>query len=396
MQICFFTDNKALNFNPLTLTRPLDDLRIGIFSLRRKWEYRLKVNNTCRTVLPYLEGEFPKGTLNKTDDCLWINSRCLPDQQLIHHIQKLQTGQALTHNKDIVAAKVDGDTSSRLFNNNQFDPGVVDQTSVVESRLIENVWDLLTYNADEIERDLTLTNLSALKPSRHPSLVTSASENIYAAEDVTIEPGCIFLANEGPVILQQGVTIQAGSILRGPVSVGENSTVKMGARIYGGTTLGPFCKAGGEVANCIFHSYSNKGHEGYTGDSVFGQWVNIGAGTNISNLKNNYNTVKLPHWDSKQEVESGQQFLGTIMADHSKTAINTKLNTGTMCGVSANIFMSGFPPKLIPSFSWVGSSDMQTYHFEKALETMAAMMVRRNKELDSDYQHMMRHLFKNR
>ncbi len=194
----------------------------------------------------------------------------------------------------------------------------------------------------------------------------------------------------------ENAKVEAGSILRGPVVVGEGTTVKMASRIYGGSTIGPVCKVGGEVSNCIFHSYSNKAHDGFTGNSLFGQWVNLGADTNTSNLKNNYSTVRMANWVTRKEEETGVQFLGTVMADHSKTAINTMLNTGTMCGVSSNIFMGGFPPKFIPSFSWVGSSEFGVYKFDKAIEAMKAMMKRRNVELTEAYQKMMRVHFTNR
>jgi UDP-N-acetylglucosamine diphosphorylase/glucosamine-1-phosphate N-acetyltransferase len=185
----------------------------------------------------------------------------------------------------------------------------------------------------------------------------------------------------------------AQSVVRGPSAICEDSVVKMGAKIYEDTTIGPVCKVGGEVSNVIFHSYSNKGHDGYAGNSVFGQWCNLGADTNTSNLKNNYGTVKVFDWKSKKEFDTGQQFIGTIMGDHSKTGINSMLNTGTMCGVCCNLFSDKYPPKFVPSFSWVSGQDIVPYHFEKAIEAMEKMMQRRNVQLTRPYYQMMAALF---
>ncbi|HET6527577.1 MAG TPA: hypothetical protein VFG39_02385, partial [Balneolaceae bacterium] len=176
----------------------------------------------------------------------------------------------------------------------------------------------------------------------------------------------------------------------------KGTTINMGAKIYGKTTIGPVCKVGGEINNSIFHSYSNKGHDGFMGNSLIGQWCNFGAGTNTSNLKNNYSNIRITNWENQEEIETGQQFFGTVMGDHSKTAINTQLNTGTMCGVSCNIFSADFPSKFIPSFSWVGSNVIQTYRLDKALETMKAVMARRNVELTDEYRQLMKYIFDHR
>jgi UDP-N-acetylglucosamine diphosphorylase/glucosamine-1-phosphate N-acetyltransferase len=185
----------------------------------------------------------------------------------------------------------------------------------------------------------------------------------------------------------------AGALIRGPVAICEGATVNMGAKIYENTTIGPVCKVGGEINNCIFHSYSNKGHDGFAGNSVFGQWCNLGADTNTSNLKNNYSTIRITDWNTESEIETEQQFFGTVMGDHSTTAINTQLNTGTICGVNCNIFSADFPPKFIPSFSWVGSNVIKPYKFEKACVTMQAMMSRRDVEFTEEYKALMQHIF---
>ncbi|MGB0346466.1 MAG: glucose-1-phosphate thymidylyltransferase, partial [Balneolaceae bacterium] len=200
------------------------------------------------------------------------------------------------------------------------------------------------------------------------------------------------IADEGPVYIGQDSKVEAGSIIKGPVAIGAQAEIKMGGKIFNGTTVGPVCKVGGEINNCIFHSYSNKAHDGFAGNSIIGQWSNFGAATNTSNLKNNYSKVRLPHWDSGEMSEDGVQFFGTVFGDFSKTAINTSLNTGTICGVSSNIFCSGFPPKIIPSFTWLGK-DADMYEFDKAIKAIQAMMERRDVELSQEHISMMRYLF---
>lgn len=397
LHIGFFTDEKANSFHPLTLTRPLDDLRIGIFTIREKWMRHMQLNRYCRLLPNYLDGVFNRGEISEEQECVWINARFLPSAKLLEAIHNLQAGEQLTFNGDTAAAKTHPELSARMFKANKFTPAAFKSTELTEAIHLEHLWDLLSLNAFEMDKDLPLTNL---KPISESGLAKNVSvqqpENIFVHETAIIEPGCIFLGSEGPVIIRQGARIEAGSILRGPVVIGKNATVKMKGRIHGGSTIGPVCKVGGEVSNCIFHSYSNKAHDGFTGNSIFGQWVNLGADTITSNLNNSYSPVRMADWNSGKEIETGAQFLGTVMGDHSKTAINTILNTGTICGVSSNIFMSGFPPRYIPSFAWVNSADYGTYKFDKAIEGMQAMMKRRDVDLADVYTDMMSHIFKHR
>lgn len=397
MNICFFNDEKATKFHPLTLTRPMDDLRIGIFTIREKWLHALQTKKWSRILPDFLENVFESEAVDSSSDCCWINSRFLPSRGLIEEIKDMSAGESLSFKGTTIAALVDGKLSQEMYENRRFSAEALTVKPLTEVVHLEHIWDLLSLNSYEIEKDLGYSNLKSaaeLQGEFYEGIHNPG--NTFIGEQVTIEPGCTLIAKEGPVVLQDGATVEAGSILRGPVVVGEHATVKMAARIYGGTTVGPVCKVGGEVSNCIFHSYSNKKHEGFTGNSIFGQWVNLGADTNTSNLKNNYSTARLADWNSKEEIETEVQFLGTVMADHSKTAINTMLNTGTVCGVSSNIFMSGFPPKYIPSFSWVGSEKYGEYDFDKAIEAMRAMMKRRDAELTEAYKAMMYYHFTNR
>lgn len=396
-KICFFSDEKVKHFHPLTLTRPLDDLRVGIFTIRQKWMRTLGVNSFSRLQPEYLAGVFSRGSLDGESSVLWVNPRFLPSKKLINAVTALKVGELLTFKGDQVAALVSSDRSTELFKQNNFNEEGLAKKSSEDLIHIEHIWDLLSLNSYEIEKDIPLTGLKAASEteSDHEEYFQDPA-NIYLGSDVEIEPGVQIIAKDGSVVIMDGAHIEAGSILRGPVVIGTGATIKMAARIYGGSTLGPVCKVGGEVSNCIFHSYSNKAHDGFAGNSIFGQWVNLGADTNTSNLKNNYSPVRLTDWNTKKEVDTEQQFLGTVMADHSKTAINTMLNTGTSCGVSSNIFMSGFPPKYIPSFSWVGSEEYGEYKFEKAIEAMRAMMKRRDVELSDAYENMMKIHFQNR
>lgn len=361
--------------------------------------HALEVKDVARIQSSFLRGVFEVGSVESTDDCLWINPRFLPSEKLIKQIRKLDDQEKLVFKGDVVAVKLSGSESQSMLKDQEFDLSNINlkETEIKEAIHLEYLWDMLLLNSFEIEKDLLHTGLKSLaEQGEKVEMSVFSMENTYVGEDVTIEPNVTIIAEEGPVVLMDGATIEAGSILRGPVVVGVGATIKMASRVYGGSTIGPVCKVGGEISNCIFHSYSNKAHDGFVGNSIFGQWVNLGADTNTSNLKNNYSTVRMSDWESRKELETGMQFLGTVMADHSKTAINTMLNTGTICGISSNIFMGGFPPKYIPSFAWVGSEDYGIYKFEKAIEAMRAMMKRRDIELSDAYKAMMQHHFDER
>lgn len=393
MQLCFFEDQKLSRFHPLTLTRPLDDLRVGIATIREKWKAALGASQAARILRTNLQGVFEEGSVDSSEPCMWINARYLPVPALVERIHELEVGSCLQQGDIVIAAHVDGATSSNWLADKKpdFNTLLVLETDAFSP--LEHLWDLFQLNSREISSDINRFGIpGGNKQEVTPNAVLKHPDQIYISEGVTIEPGAILIAEDGPIYLGPGSTVSAGAILRGPVAVCEDSIVKMGARIYDATTIGPVCKAAGEISNSIFHSYSNKGHEGYVGNSLFGQWCNLGADTNTSNLKNNYSTVRVTDWTSRQEVETGQQFIGTIMGDHSKTAINVQLNTGTICGVSCNIFTTDFPPKFISSFTWVGTNVLQPYKFDKAVETMEAVMKRRDVEMTEPYRDMMKKL----
>lgn len=395
MQLCFFTDELASNFQPLTLTRPLDDLRIGVLTIGEKWIRHLNPTNTSRLSPAYQRDLFETDPLSEDDLTVWVNSRYLPTPSLIESIQRLKPGDFLYEDSFLVAAMLDGVSSINLLQNDVA-PSKPLNVKTVESNLISirYFWELLALNASQIEADLAFFKLPTLDDSASFASCTVLNpQNIFIAKTAIIEPGVILIAEDGPIFIDEGATIEAGAIIRGPVAICKNATVKMKAQIFGGTTIGPVCKAAGEINNVIFHSYSNKAHDGFMGNSVIGQWCNFGAGTITSNLKNNFGKVRLPHWETGKLSEIGVQFCGTIMADHSKTAIGTTLNTGTVCGVSSNILNSGFPPKQIRSFSWVSDNGVMEYRFNHAISTMKVMMARRNVNLSEAYQSMMLTIF---
>lgn len=393
MNICFFSDEYSSNFKPLTLTRPLDDLRIGIFTIRDKWINVLKPSGWIRQVDDYLSQLFPTGKIVDNEDYLWINNRYLPSPELTRSLQNLSLNNSIVVDDQLIAARLSNkDTVAFLESNQQ--PNSKNVIGLdFEPTSLQFFWDMLSHNASQIAFDIKLLPVSFQQATQFDaSVILRNIEDIYIHESAQIEPGCIIIADEGPVYIGQDSKVEAGSIIKGPVAIGAQAEIKMGGKIFNGTTVGPVCKVGGEINNCIFHSYSNKAHDGFAGNSIIGQWSNFGAATNTSNLKNNYSKVRLPHWDSGEMSEDGVQFFGTVFGDFSKTAINTSLNTGTICGVSSNIFCSGFPPKIIPSFTWLGK-DADMYEFDKAIKAIQAMMERRDVELSQEHISMMRYLF---
>lgn len=395
MHICFFEDHETVNFHPLTLTRPVDDLRIGICTIAEKWRLALDTDTWSRALRPVLQSVFGNETQIPTGPVLWINSRYLPTEPLLDEVRSLNEGTCMRRNDTVIAARVGTSRSARWIEEGEPDFNALLVLEAAEFPCITHLWDLFLKNSDEIVADIEhLPSPHSGENSISDHAVLQNRSEIYLGKGATVEAGAVLMADDGPIYIGPGATVMAGALIKGPVAIGEKATINMGAKIYPGTTVGPVCKVGGEINNSIFHSYSNKGHDGFVGNSVIGQWCNLGADTNTSNLKNNYSTVRITDWETRSETETGQQFLGTIMGDHSKTAINTQLNTGTVCGVNCNIFADDFPPKFIPSFSWVGSNVIQPYKLEKAYEAMEAMMARRSVPLTHAYKNMMESIFR--
>ncbi|MDF7813277.1 GlmU family protein [Hymenobacter sp. YC55] len=372
---------------PFTFTRPIAGLRCGILTLAEKWQHRLQLPIGYLTEF-YLQAKYPAGPTQ--GPALVINGAICPDDTLVQQVQRLQAGEALYSGQLLVAAHLaDASQVAELIQD-----GFQKTHEVVEPvTIIEQVWHLFLYNGAEIRRDFDL-----LTKGRQSEPVGDAHTIVYAPENIFIEPGvkiraAILNAENGPIYLGKDSQIHEGAIIRGPFALGEQSHINPGAKMRGDNCVGPYCKVGGEVANSIFFAYSNKGHEGYLGNSVIGEWCNLGADTNTSNLKNNYAPVKIWSHAAGRFVNTGQQFCGLMMGDHSKCGINTMFNTGTVVGVAANIFGAGFPRTFIPSFSWGGAAGFETFKLPKVTEVAERVMARRQLEYDAVEQSIMQHVF---
>ena len=394
MQLCFFEDSKVDNFKPLNLTRPTCDLRIGSLTIQQKWENDLELTTDYIACPEHVQKIFNPDNLNPNDSQLWINSRLIPSSDVIDTLSNSTVNTVFIQDETVISAHLNHEDSVAFIK--EQDNLKHDKFQVIEINdlsMINNLWDLLTFNSSEIENDIARLALKNISTFTHtPVFQSSTPEHIYIGKDVKIEAGVVLIADEGPIVIRDGAKILAGSLIRGPVSIGENATINMGAKIYGNTSIGTYCKIGGEVNSSIFHSYSNKGHDGFVGHSLIGQWVNLGADTNTSNLKNNYSHVRIANFETGEMINTGQQFFGSALGDHCKTAINTQLNTGTVAGVSCNIISNGFPPSYMKSFSWLGRDKVYDFKLDKALEVMRVMMKRRDIELTDDYIEMMKHI----
>jgi UDP-N-acetylglucosamine diphosphorylase/glucosamine-1-phosphate N-acetyltransferase len=376
--IILFDDDKRDKFLPLVYTKPICEIRVGILTIREKWELYLQSKATYITQ-DYLMEKYP---IDVSEDNLIINGSLLPNPMMIKLILSLTTNEAILYEGELLAARLDY-AQFELLNK---DEAIEEITGIALSDLdhfsrITCLSDIFKLNGQEIELDYKLitNNRSAQNISKTNTIF--GDYPIFLEEGAVVE--CSVLnAKDGPIYIGKNAEIMEGCLVRGPFAMNENSVLKMGAKIYGGTTLGPYCKVGGEVNNVVFTGFSSKGHDGFLGNSVIGEWCNIGADSNNSNLKNNYADVKLWDYDTNRFKSTGLQFCGLIMGDHSKCGINTMFNTGTVIGINCNIYGAGFPRNFIPSFAWGGAAGFKTYAFDKAVETIEKVMKRRNKTLD--------------
>ncbi|WP_335964491.1 GlmU family protein [Galbibacter sp. PAP.153] len=367
---------------PFTYTRPVADIRIGILTVREKWEKYLGYTTTTITE-EYLADKYP---MVEMEHNILINASFLPNEDITELIKGLEPEQAIFYGEEVVAfftTEAQEEVDLSAYEAIEYEGEIIQ---------IQNTWDLFSKNGEAIEADFDLITSGRTSQPLPSSNNVISPENIFLEEGVTIE-FCTLNASTGPIYLGKNSFVMEGSIIRGGFALGESSVVKMGARIYGPTTIGPGCKIGGEVTNSILFGNSNKGHEGYLGNSVLGEWCNIGADTNSSNLKNDYSHIRLWDYETESFAKTGLQFCGLLMGDHSKCGINTMFNTGTVVGVSANIFGSGYPRNFIPSFSWGGAAGFVTYKPEKAYQTAEAMMQRRGYEFTAGEKAILNHIF---
>ncbi|HPK10438.1 MAG TPA: GlmU family protein [Saprospiraceae bacterium] len=378
--LIFFDDDNWKALLPLTYTRPICELRIGILTIKEKWEALLHGKGSYITQ-DYLSEKF--GLIIEDDNYL-INSTLLPNPELLELIYKLEINEVLTYNDELLVGRLSKNQMNNLGKGYEGEKlagiDISNRPEIIKN--ISKPHHIFSCNASEIERDFELlTKNRTSQPIPDHVLVLGDRSKIFIEEGAIIHNHSLN-ATKGSIYIGKNAELMEGSMLQGPISIGEGSTVKMGAKMYGETTIGPHCKVGGEVGNSVLMGYSNKGHDGYLGNSVLGEWCNLGADTNNSNLKNNYSEVKLWSYDTEKFELTGLQFCGLIMGDHSKTGINTMFNTGTVVGVSANIFGDGYPRNFIPSFSWGGSSGFKTYKVEQMLDVAATVMKRRSIDLE--------------
>ncbi len=367
---------------PFTFTRPVADIRVGILTIREKWEKYLGSTTTTLTE-EYLSDKYPMVEMERN---VMINASFCPNEVLSEMVKNLERKQAIFSKGEVVAFYTE-DTQEVI----DFDSYDISEYNEEVIR-IEHTWDIFSKNDAAIREDFELLT------EGRKSLPIPKSVNVMSPENIFIEEGAklefvTLNASTGPIYIGKDSEIMEGSVIRGPFALCEGAQVKLATKVYGATTVGPHSRIGGEVNNSVLFGYSNKGHDGFLGNSVLGEWCNIGADSNNSNLKNNYEGVKLWSYEIGGFEKTGLQFCGLMMGDHSKCGINTMFNTGTVVGVSANIFGSGFPRNFIPSFSWGGASGFTTYITKKAFETARIVMSRRHVEFDEKEAAILEHVF---
>ncbi len=402
--LCIFEDGQYANLLPLAALRPVWDLRCGILTLGQKIELTwpgAKVRLACRSYLAALvQEEHPDRPVNPpaTGSCLFVNGRVLANAALARHIIPEGADTVFVHNHSIVAVRASEHTLRGLGTDAD---GLPDFTSLsglprveVPCTLIRYPWDLVNANGAQITGDAALIatttpHLEGVKLYDGAHLVNPTA--ITVGRGSIIKPGAVLDAEKGPIVIGANVRIFPNAVIEGPAFIGGGSLIKIGAKIYENTSIGPMCKVGGEVEGSILHGFANKQHDGFLGHAYLCPWVNLGADTNNSDLKNNYGTVRVTI--NGAEVDSGSLFAGLIMGDHAKSAINSMFNTGTVVGVGSNVFGSGFPPKYIPAFSWGGAEGLAPYAIDKCIEVARKVMLRRNQTLTATAEALLRHVF---
>jgi UDP-N-acetylglucosamine diphosphorylase/glucosamine-1-phosphate N-acetyltransferase len=373
MKIILSDFEAHLRFAPLSLTRPIGDIRVGLFTNLERWSILLPDDHIGFQSESYLRDEF-----EELNDGKIVNACIIPNEDFVASIVYLEDNCRLMLGNNTMA--ISG-TGKNIINYKGEIP-----------ILINHRWELLSVNAAAISNDIALIKESISYQKIPKDIIVIGPKDSIYLEEGAILSSCTLNTNEGPIYISKGAEVMEGALIRGPFALCENAVVKMGAKIYGASTIGPFCKVGGELSNVIFQSYSNKGHDGFLGNSYIGEWCNLGADTNVSNLKNNYDSVSSYCYEKKEEVNTGLQFLGLFMGDHSKTGINSMFNTGAVVGVSCNLYGAGFFPKHTLSFSWGEPNALEPFRIEKSLEYANKMMERRSEKLSAEEENILVHL----
>lgn len=383
MNIVVFDDPVIrMDLLPFTFTRPIASIRVGILTIKEKWEKFFAQPVSCLTQ-NYLQEKFP---LTVATENLLINGAVCPDENLYKAIQYLKKGERLIKGTLTIAARTE-DVHS--FTNSSIKPTEYSESITV----MDQVWKIFRHNGEQIRSDFEL-----LTRGRKSNTINDPHTKTYSPENIFIEDGAVIRAAvlnaaAGPIYIGRNAQIHEGALIRGPFAIGEESIMNMGAKVRGDTTIGPYCKVGGEISNAVIFGFSNKAHDGFLGSSVIGEWCNLGADTNTSNLKNNYDSVKLWNYSKKSFQSTGLMFCGLMMGDHSKCGINTMFNTGTVTGVSSNIFGAGYPRNFVPSFAWGGGAGFTTFQLSKVYETAAKAMERRNQVLTEVDKRILKNVF---
>lgn len=367
---------------PFTYTKPVADIRIGILTIREKWESYLGLTTTTITE-EYLEEKYP---MVEMEENILINASFLPTKHLVEKIKELSKNEAIFKGEDVIAFYTSDSQEEVNFDEYK-------QIEFEEDILqVKNTWDIFSLNAEALQQDFDLITEGRVSQPIPEGTRYINKENIFIEEGAEITFATLN-ASKGPIYIGKDAVILENSAVKGPFAMCEKAVLKMGTKIYGATTLGPFCKVGGEVNNSVLFAYSSKGHDGYLGNSVIGEWCNLGADTNNSNLKNNYAEVKLWNYDTGRFAKTGLQFCGLMMGDHSKCGINSMFNTGTVIGVSTNLFGSGFFRNFVPSFSWGGASGFTEYKTNKVFEVAEIVMKRKDIIFDEKEQKILEYVF---
>lgn len=391
MNLVVFDDQRRVNFFPFTHTRPMADIRCGMLTMRERWALLMGTVHASTLTISDLQPVFP---LNLESDNYFVNGAVTATKAIVEAVQLLNANESLLAEDGTVIAFRANEIPEKWDQAIDAVQGFRQVSFRGELVSLKQVWDIFSLNAALIGKDYSFLT-EGKQSEKIPDFVTVIHpENVFIAPNAKLAP-CIINAADGPVYIDEYAEIMEGCLIRGPFFLGEHATLKMGAKVYSGTTIGPYCKVGGEVNNAVFFNYSNKGHDGFIGNAVIGDWCNLGADTNCSNLKNNYDVVKIWSEQSSGLVSTGLQFCGLLMGDHSKCGINTMFNTGTVVGVSCNIFGAGFPEKFVPSFTWGGVGESARYRLDKAIETAGRMMGRRGLALSDEEKKVWAKLYQN-
>lgn len=382
MNYILFDTSVRDTLKPFTFTRPVSEIRCGILTITEKWNRYLQTTCSFKTE-DYLQQKFK---LVKENDNIYVNSAVFPTKSIVESVENLTPNTALFAENVWIAARVtnlESETDVLGLKRINYDG---------DCKSLQHIWNIFQFNPDEIDADFELVTSGRVS---QPISVTNrviCPANVFIEEGASVE-FAIINASAGKVYIGKNAEVWENAAIRAPFAMNEHAVVKMSAKIYEGTTIGPYSKVGGEVQNSVIIGYSNKGHDGYLGNAVLGEWCNLGADTNNSNLKNDYSEIKIWDYATGKFEKSGLQFCGLMMGDHSKSAINTMFNTGTVVGVSANIYGAGFPRNFIPSFTRGGSQGMEEYSFQRACDTAKRVYARRHKEFDEVETAILAHIF---